>query len=88
MFNLIVPQRSKELEIRTVGNEAIVHDVRRQKVHVLNKTAGRILNLCDGTASVAAIAGVIGVESNADAEAVMADVQRIVERFAELELVS
>lgn len=81
------PQADQALEIRKVGDESLVHDPAKGKVHVLNATAAKILALCDGNRTHADIAKVLCDESGADATQVAADVDRIVEQFRGLGLV-
>jgi|GEM_PF-644013 len=82
------PRAIAPLEIRTVGPDVLVHDATHAKVHVLNRAAARVLELCDGTLGVDALAARLAAGTSAPPERVRADVQRIVEVFAGLGLVS
>lgn len=80
------PTMVQGLEIRKVGDEVLVHDTAQQKVHVLNDVAGRIMELCDGTRSNAAIASQVSAETGADLAIVGPDVDAIVAQFLDLNL--
>ena len=60
------PQALTTLEIRKVGDEWLVHDPNNDKLHVLNPTAGKILELCDGTRTAADIVTILRDEMGAD----------------------
>lgn len=81
------PLADDKLEIRSVGDESLVHDPAKGKVHVLNLTAAKILKLCDGNHTHDDIAKALCDETGADATQVGADVDRIVEQFRGLGLV-
>jgi len=82
------PLKAGDLEIRTVGDEVLVHHLSAQKVHILNKTAGDILALCDGQRNKADIVEAISSATSADRATVTADVDTLLEEFAKLGLVS
>ena len=81
------PRAIENLEIRVVGGEYLVHDQKNRKVHVLNMTAAKILELCDGSRSNDDIARLICDETHAEMEQVTGDVTAIVSQFAALNLV-
>ncbi len=76
-------RRRASLEIQYVGEEVLVNDPDRAKVHVLNGTAGDVLELCDGTHSCADIARVLAAATGVDAAAIEPDIVAIVATFAE-----
>ena len=82
------PRKAGDLEIRAVGEEVLVHHPSTQKVHILNRTAGQILEMCDGDHSQAQIVSTICQETGADNAAVTRDVAAMVDEFAKLGLVS
>lgn len=43
-----MPRRNGEVQVHVLGNDTIVHDEVSHKVHVLNETARRIWDNCDG----------------------------------------
>ena len=81
------PRKSPDLEIRTVGEEVLVHHPSTQKVHILNRTAGQILQMCNGETTQEQIVTVICAETGADKDAVSRDVAAMVEEFEKLGLV-
>jgi hypothetical protein len=81
------PARTTELEIRDVDNQVLVHDAAHDKVHVLNRTAGIVLKMCDGTRSSAEIAHVLSDATGTDISVVIRDVDAIVRDFTTLQLV-
>jgi hypothetical protein len=82
------PRKADDLEIRTVGEEVLVYHLSAQKVHILNQTAGQILELCDGQRTTADIVDSICKASNADRVTVSRDVDGMLAEFANLGLVS
>jgi hypothetical protein len=82
------PRKADDLEIRTVGDEVLVHHLSAQKVHILNKTAGDILALCDGQRSKEDIVTSICDATKADRAVVERDVDGLLAEFAKLGLVA
>ena len=82
------PRKADDLEIRAVGDEVLVHHLSAQKVHILNKTAGDILALCDGQRSLDDIVASICDATKADRVTVERDVDGLLEEFAKLGLVA
>jgi Coenzyme PQQ synthesis protein D (PqqD) len=81
------PRKADDLEIRAVGEEVLVHHVSAQKVHILNRTAGQILELCDGQRTPDEIVESICAATNADRATVKRDVDGMLSEFAKLGLV-
>jgi hypothetical protein len=81
------PAKTDEIEIRKVDGDVLVHDPAHDKVHVLNVTAGRILNLCDGTHSASEIARSISDATGTEFSTVMNDVVAMLREFQLLQLV-
>jgi hypothetical protein len=81
------PVRTNELEIRNVDDQVLVHDAAHDKVHVLNRTAGIVLKMCDGTLSSTEIARVLSDATGTDIAVVTRDVDAVVLDFATLQLV-
>jgi hypothetical protein len=81
------PRKADDLEIRTVGEEVLVHHVSAQKVHILNRTAGQILDLCDGRRTSQDIAESIAQATGADRDQVGRDVDGMLAEFEKLGLV-
>jgi Coenzyme PQQ synthesis protein D (PqqD) len=80
------PRKVDDLEIRAVGEEVLVHHISAQKVHILNRTAGRILELCDGQRTPEDIVESICAATSADRATVGRDVDGILAEFAKLGL--
>jgi hypothetical protein len=80
------PTKSASLEVRKVGDEVLVHDPAQAKVHVLNATAGAILELCDGTRTPSEIARSIADATGADVALVTSDLETILAEFSGLHL--
>ncbi len=81
------PRRAAGLTVRVVDGDVLVHDGAHEQVHVLNSTAGRVLELCDGALSADDIARSLSAATGAPLEAVTADVHAIIRDFARLNLV-
>jgi Coenzyme PQQ synthesis protein D (PqqD) len=81
------PRKADDLEIRAVGEEVLVHHASAQKVHILNRTAGQILELCDGKRTPDEIVESICSATNADRATVSRDVDGMLAEFAKLGLV-
>ena len=81
------PLKAADLDIRAVGEEVLVHHPSTQKVHILNRTAGQILEMCDGERTQEAIVATICAETGADKDAVAKDVAALVGEFEKLGLV-
>ena len=82
------PCKAADLEIRTVGEEVLVHHPSAQKVHILNRTAGQILELCDGQRTQEEIVETICRDTGADKQTVTDDVAQLLGDFAKLGIVT
>ena len=80
------PRKIADLQTSAVGNEVLVHDTLHEKVHVLNATAARVLDLCDGETAPAQIAGALSREYGADPSLAERDVDAMLEQFVKLDL--
>lgn len=76
------PTRVPGIELRTTGAEVLVHDTLKNKVHVLNVTAGRIYALCDGEHDVDAIVDALVAEWGIDRSTALTDVHALLADFA------
>ena len=47
-----IPAQNSEVTLQRVGNEAILHDRRNGRAHVVNESAARLWELCDGHTSL------------------------------------
>ena len=76
-----------DVTLQRVGREAILHDARSGQAHVINASAARVWELCDGRPSdqlLAAFAEPYGLAP----EAVRADVERVLAGFRDLGLLT
>lgn len=82
------PRAQQGLITRDVDEGLLVHDERAGKVHLLNRTAGRVLRLCDGTHAAAEIAGTLACEGGIAFERASFDVDAVLANFARLGLLA
>lgn len=82
------PTHSADVALQRVGNEAILHDRRNGRAHVINDSAARIWDLCDGQAGVEEITRSFAAIYNMPEEAVRDDVARILAAFHELQVLN
>jgi len=82
------PNVHPELTTREVDEGLLVADERSGQVHVLNRTAGRVLGLCDGQHDLDEIARILAVEGNVDESRTADDVRTILVQFGRLGLLS
>ena len=47
-----IPKRDADVTLQRVGQEAILYDRRHGRAHVINSSAARVWELCDGHASI------------------------------------
>ena len=80
------PRQVAGLETSIAGDEMLVHDPGNGKVHVLNATAGKVLELCNGTRTVPEIAVGVANAFLVDTERVRPDVDSIITDFTNLGL--
>jgi coenzyme PQQ synthesis protein D (PqqD) len=77
----------EDVTLQRVGRESILHDARSGQAHVINASAARVWELCDGRPIdelLVAFAEPYGLAP----EAVRADVQRVLAGFQELNLLT
>jgi hypothetical protein len=75
---------STDVALQRVGNEAILHDRRNGRAHVINESAAQIWELCDGRNSFDQVVMAFAASYQLPAPDVRADVQYIVTKFREL----
>ena len=83
---MIMYERAPRLEFRNVGDETLVHDMAQEKIHVLNRTAGDLLENCDRKTTIE-LAEFIRSRYDAAGTDVEADVREILDLFVEKGLV-
>ena len=83
-MDLRPPTPSKDVSLQRVGQEAILHDRRNGRAHVINETAAQIWELCDGQSTLDQIASALAASYDVPASVVQEDVQYILTKFREL----
>lgn len=80
------PVRARiDVELRVVGREAILHDPVSARTHVVNASAARVWELCDGR-SMTALVDEFAAGYGRRPDDLRPDVRRIVDHFASLGL--
>ena len=65
----MLPQRREEdLLVRSLSDETLVYDLKRDQAHCLNATAAAVWQRCDGRTSVAQLAAMLRRECNIGAD--------------------
>ncbi|HEY9180662.1 MAG TPA: PqqD family protein [Candidatus Baltobacteraceae bacterium] len=80
-----MPVRSATLEIHESGDDVLVHDLNRKKIHVLNATAGKVLRACDGRTSAETVMRSL---DPGHGEEVARDLVNVLAEFTRLGLIS
>ena len=83
----VIPSRSADVTLQYVGQEAILYDRRHGRAHVINSTAARIWELCDGQATLDDIAGRVAAAYGLPLAAVQDDVANMITTFAKVGVV-
>jgi PqqD family protein of HPr-rel-A system len=83
-MEMAVPNPGADVTLQRVGNEAILYDRRNGRTHVINNSAARIWELCDGRATVEEITGAFAAAYAIPASEVRADVAAILATFRDL----
>ena len=78
------PTPSNDVSLQRVGQEAILHDRRNGRAHVINESAAQIWELCDGQSTLDHIVSSFAAAYALPAADVQADVQYILAKFHEL----
>ncbi len=73
----VVP-RQRRVEAFASDGESLLYSAIRDETSALNRTATEIWELCDGTRTVGAVAGVLGQRYGVDEEYLLADVMAAV----------
>jgi hypothetical protein len=80
------PTPNREVALQRVGAEAILHDRRNGRAHVINEPAARIWELCDGQATLDQIAQAFAASYTMPVSSVRDDVIYILSKFRELQI--
>ena len=83
-MDLRFPTPNKDVSLQRVGQEAILHDRRNGRAHVINESAALIWELCDGQSTLDHIVSAFAAAYALPAADVQADVQYILAKFHEL----
>ena len=83
-MNLRFPTPSTDVSLQRVGQEAILHDRRNGRAHVINESAAQIWELCDGQNTLDQIVSAFAAAYALPAADVQADVHYILAKFHEL----
>ncbi|HEU5100732.1 MAG TPA: PqqD family protein [Roseiflexaceae bacterium] len=81
------PTPSKDVSLQRVGDEAILHDRRNGRAHVINESAAQIWDLCDGRNTLDQIVHAFAATYQLPAPDVSEDVQYILTKFRELRVI-
>ena len=81
--NGTAPLRSSTVALERVGDEAILHDRAGGRVHVVNGSAARLWELCDGR-SLDEIVAAFAASHGAAEDAVRPDVESAIAAFRSL----
>ena len=79
-----IPTPDAGVTLQRVGSEAILYDRHNGRAHVINSSAARIWELCDGQATVGEITGAFAAAYGLPASDVCADVASILTTFRDL----
>jgi Coenzyme PQQ synthesis protein D (PqqD) len=87
MYEPSKPIAIEGLEVRRTGLDVIVHDPQHEKIHILNRSAGDVLALCDGEHDPEQIAASLLAGTDAPQERVLDDVLAALATFRQLRFV-
>ena len=78
------PTARHDVVLRRVGSEWVLFDARRERAHVLNLAAAVVWTYCDGSHGMGAMADAITrAVDGVEAQAVHADIEQVLRRFAD-----
>lgn len=81
------PRRRPDIVLQDVGGEAILIDPRTDEAHVLNGSAARLWQLCDGERTVDQLAAEFGAIYDLSAADVADDVREVLGELVNLKLI-
>lgn len=84
---LSLPRRETDLDIERVDSRFVVHDCKRDYVHIMDERALAVLEQCDGTRSCNEIARSLSYRTRESYDEVACEVAHLVASFADLALV-
>lgn len=80
-------RRRDEVSLQVVGREAILHDRRLGRAHVINASAAHIWELCDGRDGESIVSSFAALYERGPDD-VRADVERVLASLRELDLLA
>ena len=83
-MDLQPPTPNKDVSLQQVGQEAILHDRRNGRAHVINASAAHIWELCDGQNTLDQVVSAFAATYALPEADVRADVQYILTKFHDL----
>lgn len=81
------PARSADVAIERVGQDVILYDRRSGRAHVINGSAARVWDLCDGRATLGEITAAFAAAYGLAPSAVSDDVAAIMATFRSLKVI-
>lgn len=78
------PRPNPDVTLERAGNEAILYDRANRRVHVVNETAARLFELCDGESPEEAVAKEFAAAYDLPVADVEGDVRSILGTFRRL----
>ncbi len=81
------PRRRADVALQDVGGEAILIDPHTDEAHVLNGSAARLWQLCDGERTIDELAAEFGAIYDLQAADVLDDVREVIDELVKLKLV-
>ena len=83
------PRRRGEFSSRQAGQDLVLYDSERGRLHVLNPTASAIWNMCDGSHSPDEMAGTLARSFELSPQVdLVQDVNSIIDSFVQEQLLS
>lgn len=83
----VVIRRRDDVSMSMNGDQALIVDERSGQVHLVNQTAGRIWELCDGDPTFAQVVGGLADSYGIEVAVVRDDVEAMLGTFRELGIV-
>lgn len=82
------PRIKPDINIKIIEKEVLVYDPATEKIHIINRTAGDILNLCDGANDLVTIKKKISAlyEMDDNYDDICRDVDEMMDKFRELDI--
>ena len=82
-----IPQRKEGLHVREIEGQTVILDSENERMHTLNETAAFVFEAIDGRHTVEEISEALRERFEVSAEIAAEDTRRLVQQFADLQLV-